>query len=201
MSTTYNALTTAVKDWCARTDSKTISYIPQFIAAAQTALDPELRITPMVKTVTYNTDTVSLDATEFMDISSVLIGGLVGTSTTLADVTALRMMVNARPETTGYDFHYAMNGNNIELVRPNAVTLTGYQKPPRLSDSVQTNAYTDGAENALLWLSLYYCAAFAKDSEAQDWQDMATAEITNLNAARDKFVKTGTAKVKRRGYF
>lgn len=202
MSTTYDQLTANIKTWCGRTDTATLNNIPQFIAAAQTALDSELTIGEMVSTVTYNTDTTAIDVSEFMEIQDVLISGLVGTSTTYADITALRQLVSARPETTGYDFHYSLSGNNIELVKPAPVTVTGTKKPTRLSAGTQTNAYTDGAENALLWLSLFYCAAFAKDEEAaQGWSTLAQGEIANLNSVRDKFNKTGTARVKRRGYF
>ncbi|EHB2442111.1 hypothetical protein JYJ56_002795, partial [Salmonella enterica] len=90
MSTTYDQLTANIKAWCGRTDSTTLNNIPQFIAAAQTALDSELTIGEMISTVAYNTDTTSIDVSEFMTIQEVLISGLVGTSTTYADITALR---------------------------------------------------------------------------------------------------------------
>lgn len=202
MSTTYDQLMADVKSFCQRTDKKTLDAIPQFITAAQTDLDGELSISEMISTVDYTADTVSVDVSEFMDIESITIGGLVGTSTTYAEITALRVLVSSRPETRGYDFHYAMNGNSVELVRANSMVVTGLKKPPRLSSGNQTNAYTEGAENALLWLSLRYCAAFVKDAAgAQSWGDMATGEVTKLNNIRDRFTKTGTAKVKRRGYF
>lgn len=202
MSTTYNDLATNIKSWSGRTDSQTINAIPQFIAAAQTKLDSELKIGAMSKTVTYNTDSVSVDMTEFMVVESVTISGLVGTATTYADITALRVALANRPELAGYDFHYATNGNSIELVKPAPLTITGYQKPPRISQGVQTNAYTDSAENALLWYSLAYCAMFSRDSDAANsWSAMADKEVQELNAIRDQFQKTGTAKVKRRGYF
>ncbi|MBZ7392390.1 hypothetical protein FMJ22_13395 [Klebsiella michiganensis] len=202
MSTTYDALTAKIKSWCKRTDSQTISAIPDFIDAAQTALNSELRIGDMIASVSFNTDSTSVDISEFLEASSVTIGGLVGTSTTFAEITALRLLVDQRPETKGYDFHYAMNGNSIELVKPNAVIVTGYQKPTPISSANQTNSYTDSAANALTWLCLHYCAAFCKDSNAaQSWFTLAESEIANLNNARDKFVKTGTAEVRRRGYF
>lgn len=201
MSTTYNDLVSNIKSWCGRTDSQTISAIHQFIAAAQTELDNGLRIGSMIANTTYNTDAVSVDVSNYLEISSVTISGLVGTATTYGDITGLRTVIARRPEISGYDFHYAMNGNNIELTRPGAVEITGYQKPPRITSANQTNAYTEGAENALLWLSLYYCAMFAKDDAAAGWQAMATAEVNNLNASREQLAKTGTAKVKRRGYF
>lgn len=202
MSTTYNDLVSNIKSWSGRTDSQTINAIPQFIAAAQTKLDSELKIGAMSKSATYNTDTTSVDVSEFMTIDSITVAGLVGTATTYADVTALRVALANRPELAGYDFHYATNGNNIELVRPAPLTITGYQKPPRISQSVQTNAYTAAAENALLWYSLAYCAMFSRDSDAANsWSAMADKEVQELNAIRDQFQKTGSAKVKRHGYF
>ncbi|WP_260863385.1 hypothetical protein [Citrobacter sp. Marseille-Q6884] len=202
MSTTYNDLVSNIKSWSGRTDSQTINAIPQFIAAAQTKLDGELKISAMSKSATYNTDTTSVDVSEFMTIDSITVAGLVGTATTYADITALRVALANRPELAGYDFHYATNGNSIELVRPAPLTITGYQKPPRISQGVQTNAYTDSAENALLWYSLAYCAMFSRDSDAANsWSAMADKEVQELNAIRDQFQKTGTAKVKRRGYF
>lgn len=201
MSTTYPALVANIKATSGRTDPQTINAIPQFINAAQSKLDSLLRIGAMIATVTYNTDETSVDASEFLTIQSVEIDGLVGTSTTFSDITGLRAFVAARPEAEGYSFHYAMHGNNIELVRPNTVTVTGFQKPPRISAAIPTNAYTDGADNALLWLSLFYLGVFARDEMANNWQEMANEEITSLNNTYDQFAKTGTAKVKRRGYF
>lgn len=199
MSTTYDDLVKNIKATSGRTDSQTINAIPQFIAAAETKLDSLLRVGTMVSSVTYNTDSVSVDASEFMIIQSVAVGELVGTATTYAEVTALRQLLANRPETAGYDFHFAMNGNNIELVKPRPVTITGYQKPQRINATKQTNAYTEGAENALLWLSLFYCANFCRDEAATNWQALALEEIDSLNAVRDQFSKTGTAKVKRHG--
>lgn len=201
MSTTYNDLVSNIKTWCGRTDSQTINAIPQFIAAAQTALDNGLRIGSMIVTTDYAAEALSVDVSSYLEISSVTIAGLVGTSTTYGDITGLRAAINRRPEISGYDFHYAMNGNAIELVKPGAVEITGYQKPLRITSANQTNAYTDGAENALLWLSLYYCGMFSKDDAAAGWQQMAEAEINNLNNSREQLAKTGTAKVKRNGYF
>ncbi|WP_333498541.1 phage adaptor protein [Kluyvera sp. CHPC 1.2972] len=201
MSTTYNDLVSNIKTWCGRTDSQTINAIPQFIAAAQTALDNGLRIGSMIVTTDYAADALSVDVSDYLEISSVTIAGLVGTSTTYGDITGLRAVINQRPEISGYDFHYAMNGNAIELVKPGAVEVTGYQKPTRITSANQTNAYTDGAENALLWLSLYYCGMFSKDDAAASWQQMAEAEINNLNNSRQQLAKTGTAKRKRHGYF
>ncbi|XUA17740.1 phage adaptor protein [Citrobacter sp. OP27] len=201
MSTTYDNILAAVKATSGRTDSQTINAMPQFIAAAQTKLDSLLRVGSMSSKVTYNTDDVSVDASEFLKIESVTIGGLVGTATTYTKITALRKLVESRPETAGYDFHYAMNGNDIELVKPNTVLVTGYKKPPRISSTVQTNAYTEGAENAILWLALFYCANFCRDEGAGNWQALATDEVDTLNATRDQFSKTGTAKVKRHGGF
>ncbi|HGW6103715.1 TPA: hypothetical protein ACNIQM_001843 [Citrobacter werkmanii] len=202
MSTTYNDLVSNIKSWSGRTDSQTINAIPQFIAAAQTKLDSELKIGAMSKTTNYPASSVSVDVSEFQSIEDVTINDLDGTATTYSEVKALRKALANRPELAGYDFHYATNGNNIELVRPALLTITGYQKPPRISQGVQTNAYTAAAENALLWYSLAYCAMFSRDSDAANsWSAMADKEVEELNAIRDQFQKTGTAKVKRRGYF
>lgn len=202
MSTTYDDLVTNIKSYSARTDSATLAAIPQFIAAAQTMLDNELRVGEMITTVTHPADTITVDASDFLAIESITIAGLVGTTTTYADITGLRHMLNLRPETCGYDFHYAMNGNAIELVKPGEVAITGYQKPPRLSSTTQTNAYTAGAENALLWLALGYLCTFVRDIDgAQSWSQMASNEVGNLNNSREEFLRTGTAGVKRRGYF
>lgn len=203
MSTNYDTLVANIKSYSGRTDPQTQNAIPQFIAAAQTKLDSELRTGEMIATATYPADSTSVDASDFIQIESITINGLVGTTTNYADITGLRHLVCSRPDTSwGYDFHYAMNGNNIELVRPGEVAITGYQKPPRLSSNVQTNAYTDGAENALLWLALGYLCTFTRDEGgAQSWSQMASAEVTSLNSTRDTFRKTGTAKVKKHGYF
>ncbi|MDK9586726.1 phage adaptor protein [Lelliottia wanjuensis] len=202
MSTTYSNLVTAIKAYSGRTDSQTINAIPQFIAAAQTKLDSELRIGTMSSTTEYPADSTRLDASSFITIETVLIGGLVGTLTTMADITALRKVTADRPEIAGYDFHYSMNGNSIELVKPNEVEITGYQKPLRISDANQTNAYTDGAENALLWYSLGYLGVFARDNDAAgSWSAMAESEVETLNATREQFQLTGAAKVKKNGGF
>ncbi|MGB7801019.1 phage adaptor protein [Buttiauxella sp.] len=185
MSTTYTKLVEAVKGFANRTDTKTIAAIPMFIAAAQTRLDGEMRIPLMTRTTTHDAAGLSISL-DVMEIETVVIGGLVSSLMPYDSVLRRRIA----------DFNssnvYAINGNSIELVAPAQVIVTGYQKPPRLSDAVQTNAYTDHAENALLWQSLVFLSVFTKDTKgANGYQSLADAEIANINAAFDKF-KSGS---------
>ncbi len=147
---TYNDLKTAVQTWGKRTDSATISAIPQFIQAAQNKLDTILLIPQMLETKNYTAvDSFPLD---FLKTDVVLIGELVAVAVPL-DVVMLRREVDCLSDNAPV---YAVNGDTAVMVQAADVSVTGYQKPPRLSDAVQTNAYTEGAFNALLWLALAY---------------------------------------------
>lgn len=197
MSTTYNDLKASIQSYGKRTDAATISAIPQFIQSAQAKLDTVLRIPAMLATKDYTAvDTVPM---ELMKIDSVLINGVVGLMMPLETV-LLRRASNCPDHMTPI---YAVSGSNILLVVPSDVSVTGYQQPPRLSDSVQTNAYTKGAENAILWQSLIYLAVFARDSKAaQSWASMANDEVTALNTAADEYESaSGVLSVPRKRYF
>lgn len=182
MSTTYADLKTNIKSYSGRTDSGTISAIPQFITAAQAKLDSVLRIPQMLATKDYSAvDTFPM---ELLKIDSILIGGNQGYMMPIETVLLRR-------ESKCVDLStpiYAVNGTNILLVSPSDVSVTGYQKPQRLSDSYQTNAYTEGAENAILWLSLHYLGVFTRDEEAaKGWLSMAQDDVTALNEAAEEY--------------
>lgn len=182
MSTTYNDLVSNIKSWCGRTDSQTINAIPQFIAAAQTDLDATLRIAEMIATTTASGLSIPMT---MLKIDTVLIGGAEGKMMPISFVMAARAA--EQKELTAY----AVMGNSLELVAESDVSVIGYQKPPRITSANQTNAYTEGAENALLWISLYYCSMFAKDEAAEEWRSMAAAEVGNLNAAHEAYQLAG----------
>lgn len=182
MSTTYNDLVSNIKAWCGRTDSQTINAIPQFIAAAQTDLDATLRIAEMITTTTASG--ISIPMT-MLKIDTVLIGGVEGR------MMPISFVMEARKAAQKELIAYAVMGNSLELVAESDVSVIGYQKPPRITSANQTNAYTEGSENALLWLSLYYCAMFAKDEAAGGWQSMAADEVGNLNAAHEAYQIAG----------
>lgn len=197
MATTYKDLKANVQAWGKRTDSATISAIPQFIQAAQADFDAGLRIPQMITTKSYTAvDTIPI---EFAQTETVIIGGSVALLVPLESV----MLRRATKCTDASTPIYAVNGNNMILVAPDDVSVTGYLLPPRLSDSVQTNAYSTGAENAILLQSLYYLAVFARDAAAaKSWLAMATAEVEALNAAAEKFDSvTGVASMKHERYF
>lgn len=183
MPTTYADLKTAVQTWGKRTDSATISAIPQFIQAAQNKLDSLLRIPQMLETKEYSgVDTFPLD---FLQTETVLIGDIEGVAVPLQTV----LLRRAADCLDGSAPIYAVKGASALLVAPADVSVTGYQKPPRLSDSVQDNAYTTGAFSALLWLSLYYMGVFAKDkSMASSYMELASTEISDLNNASDEYL-------------
>lgn len=183
---TYNDLKTAVQTWGKRTDSATISAIPQFIQAAQNKLDTILLIPQMLETKNYTAvDSFPLD---FLKTDVVLIGELVAVAVPL-DVVMLRREVDCLSDNAPV---YAVNGDTAVMVQAADVSVTGYQKPPRLSDAVQTNAYTEGAFNALLWLALAYMGIFAKDKQMTTaYNEMANEEIADLNAASDAYLSAG----------
>jgi hypothetical protein len=187
MAQDYDQLKKDIKSMSGRTDSDTINSIPSFIEAAQTQLDSVLRIPAMMSSETYEKDGLTLPLS-YMSIDNVVIGTYEAVMFPLADVLAKRRINN----NSAFSMYYAVNGNNIELVIPEAVTVTGYEKPPRLSNGNQTNAYTTGAYNAILWASLSFLGVFTRDTEAaQSWGALAEREIQNLNDARDSFHTAG----------
>ena len=198
MSTTYTDLVNNIKSFSGRTDPQTINAIPTFIAAAQTELDSTLRIPSMLDTVTTAPAELTVPMT-LLEIQSVVIGEVAGILHPYADVIAKRKISTRLP----YSTIYAVNGASIELVEPAELIVTGYEKPDRISQSVATNAYTAGAENALLWLSLKYLGVFSRDSKAaQAWGEMGAEEVSNLNAAAERFLSaTGASNEWQRRYF
>lgn len=187
MAKDYDQLTKDIKSMSGRTDAETLSAIPSFIDAAQTKLDSLLRIAPMISTETYEAFGESLQL-PFMEIDNVIIGSFEGVMFPLSDVLVKRRLNDNR----AFTMYYAVNGNNIELVAPADVTITGYEQPPRLSKTVQTNAYTTGAYNALLWAALGYLGVFIRDAEmAQSWSALAEQEIANLNDAFGRYKSAG----------
>lgn len=183
MSTTYTELSNSIKSYSGRTDTATINAIPMFIGSAQTKLDSVLRIPQMLETQTIQADGVSVPM-PFMETESVVIGEFEGVMHPYADVLAKRKVSTRLP----YTMIYGVCGNNLELVEPADLIVTGYSQPTRLSQSVQTNAYTANAENAILFASLAYLGVFVRDAKAaQAWGEMADMEVENINAAFSRF--------------
>lgn len=181
MSTTYQALIDAVKSMSGRTDQKTISNIPAFITAAQTKLDGRLRVRGMIETRTYTATGLTVPL-EFLGLDSVVMNERMGAVVNLANVTRARS-IQLTTNDQGRAI-YALSGQNIELPYSCDLIVTGYIKPPRLSESTPTNAYTEHAENALLWHSLSYLGVFTRDAKAaQAWGALATEEVDTLNTA------------------
>lgn len=181
MSTTYQQLINAVKGFSGRTDAKTLDQIPAFIAAAQTKLDGDLRVPSMTQVKSYDDHGLSI-ANEFMEIETVIIGERLGV------LMPLEHILKARKLAVDESRAYALTGNTIELASLEPVIVTGFQKPQRLSEQQPTNAYTEHAENALLWQSLAFLGVFARDAKAaQSWGGMASAEIDNINMQYEKY--------------
>lgn len=203
MSTTYDDLVSNIKTYSGRTDSGTLNSIPQFIAAAQSKLDATLRIAEMIATQVFPAAGTTTPPITMLETESVVIGDLEGALTPLADVMKIRKFASTAPSFRAQYYNcYTMNGNSLELVTPQEVTITGYQKPPRISTSLQTNAYTQGAENALLWLSLGYLSMFVQDTDtAKSWSAMAENEIDSLNEAHSAYQMIGTVEAQKHEYF
>jgi len=179
MSTTYAQLKEAVKMLSGVTDSKTINLIPTFIRTAETKLDGDLRSQAMTATKTYPADGLTVPV-ELMSVDAVIIDGMDATLASRADVLQARRLDVRNPTI------YAVVGNEYWLVAPAAVVVVGYQKPPRLSDATQTNAYTTDAENALLFQSLAYLNVYRKNpKDANANQSLANTEINNVNAQHE----------------
>lgn len=197
MSTTYDDLVKNIKATSGRTDSQTINAIPQFIAAAQSKLDSELRIAEMLVTTTYPADELAVTPVETLEMVSVIIDGIDAHQTTLAEIIRLRRAAGGEPLNV-----FAMNGKQIELVAPAEVVITAFARPPRITQSNPTNSYTEGAENALLWLSLSYLGVFARDSEATNaWMQLANSEIELSNESYRMFATSAKLHGAQNGYF
>lgn len=200
MSTNYNDLITAIKSYSGRTDAATTKAIPGFIAQAQSKLDGVLRIAEMMQTVNFAKDKTTVSPISLLQIDSVIIGEFEGHLTTFADVLAQRKLAAARLPVL--PTLYTQNGTALELVLPSDVTVSGFKKPPRLSSSVPTNAYTDAAENALLFYSLTYLGVYSRDSDgAKSWQAMADQEVDILNEAYHAYSQAGNIEAVNNGYF
>lgn len=188
MSTNYQKLVADIKAYSGRTDTATISAIPIFIAAAQTKLDAVLRIPAMLKTI--NTPDAALSTPlEVMQIESLLLDYSAAEIRPYAEILAGRKMRHLSDYQRAI---YAINGTSIELVTSADIVLTGYAKPPALSEQAPENAYTKGAENALMWYALSYLGVFARDTKAaQAWAALASTETETLNVAAEEY-KSGT---------
>lgn len=187
MANTYDDLVKQIKALSGRTDTETINAIPSFIDAAQTKLDSIMRIAGMMSRQDYQKDGLTVPI-PFMELDNVIIGSFEGVMFPLADVLVKRRLNDSR----AFSMYYAVNGNNIELVSPADVSITGYEQPPRLSTGTQSNAYTLEAYNALLWTALSYLGVFTRDSEmAQSWAALAESEITNVNEAYGRYKSAG----------
>lgn len=197
MSTTYNKLIAEIRLYSGRTDTEVVVAIPQFVAAAQAKLDSELRIAEMIGTQTIKASTLTITPVNVLELISVITGDYEAHQTTLAEVLRMR----------GFDINpphhvFAMNGKNIELITPTDVTITAFQTPPRINQDKQTNAYTDGAENALLWLALSYLGVFARDAEmTQSWAQLASNEIERLNDSYQAYAVSGAIQEHNNEYF
>lgn len=187
MARDFNQLKKDVQAMAGRTDPETIKAIPGFIEAAQTRLDSILRIGSMVSLYTTEEAALSVEM-PFMEIDNVIIGGYEAVMFPLADVLAKRAITNNQ----AFYLYYAVNGNNIELTSPQNLSVTGYERPPRLSTQTPTNAYTDGAYNALMWAALSFLGVFVRDSEmAQSWGALSDQEVENLNEAYGRYKSAG----------
>lgn len=181
MPTTYNALKKAVQDFSGRTDQRTISKIPQFITAAQTHLDGNLRVPSMTQEKHVNVGPELSHLNRVMQLELVMIDGEVGVLMPYEEIVKRRHIAD-------HSRAYAMVGNYIQVVQPCALDVVGWVKPARLSDTIQENAYTKEAENALLWQALSALGVFARDAKAaQSWAQLAETEINNLNAQYEKY--------------
>ncbi|GDX06340.1 hypothetical protein [Buttiauxella sp. A111] len=180
MPTTYAELKKAVQAFSGRTDQKTLAQIPAFIRAAETHLDGNLRVPSMTVTKQVNADGLSIPLT-IMELEQVLINGQVGLLMGYDEIVQRRLLVDESRA-------YAIVGANMEIVAPALIDLTGWNKPQRLADMQQENAYTKEAENALLWQALSVLGVFTRDSKAaQAWAGLAATEISNLNMQFEKF--------------
>lgn len=197
MSTNYTSLVNNIKSTSGRTDAATIAAIPQFIAAAQAKLDNRLRIAEMLVETTYPADALSVPLVSVLELSRVTIAGSVAHQTTLTEVIRLRHVDTTEPLNL-----YAMEGKALELIVSAEMKVNAFEKPLRISQTNQTNAYTDGAENALLWLSLSYLGVFARDSDAtQAWMQLANNEIDDLNESYQAYAVGGAYSGVRHEYF
>lgn len=197
MSTTYSQLKEAVKALSGVTDAKTINLIPLFIRSAETSLAGNLRSQGMTVTKRYPEGGLTVPI-ELTAVDAVMLDGVDARLVTRQDVLAARKLDALRPAI------YAVVGVEYWLVEPAEVTIVGYQSPPNLSDTNQTNAFTQDAENALLFQSLAYLCVHRRDSKgANVYQAQANSEMADVNARHEEQQKaTGVDNdVKRKSYF
>jgi hypothetical protein len=153
----FNDLKTTVANYLGRSDLTSV--IPDFITLAEIRLSRQLRLRQMMTlatlTTTGGTSTVSLPS-DFLSIRDLYIDQ--NPRQSLSYLSPSSFTRDARATESGLPVFYTQRGSELELAPiPDTnytVKILYYAKPAALSDSNQTNIFTDNCIDALLYGSL-----------------------------------------------
>jgi hypothetical protein len=153
----FNDLKTTVANYLGRSDLTSV--IPDFITLAEIRLSRQLRLRQMMTlatlTTTGGTSTVSLPS-DFLSIRDLYIDQ--NPRQSLSYLSPSSFTRDARATESGLPVFYTQRGSDLELAPiPDTnytVKILYYAKPAALSDSNQTNIFTDNCIDALLYGSL-----------------------------------------------
>jgi hypothetical protein len=184
---TYNDLKTQVASYLGRTDLT--NQIPGFVEFAEIRLSRELRIREMAKTnvltCTPGTETVSFPS-DFLAVRDIYIIG--NPRTPLTYNSPAMFSRAARGDDSGVPLFYTLYNKTAELApAPDSnyqIKLTYYFRPEKLSDSNQTNEFSEVCPDALLYASLAEAEPYLmNDARVQLWASLYDRAVQNLNVS------------------
>ena len=175
---TYADCQTGVASWL---DADDTSQVPLFIELAELELQKDLRLREMVTTKTSLVDSdqqITLPA-DFIQVKRLKIDGHFGT------LRQENWDYVDELTTTGTPIYFAIQGTQLKIGpggSDETVRLTYWQKPTPLSDSNDTNVFTDYAAEALLYQSIMQGLKWLiEDERLPHWQSRYDAAVFKLN--------------------
>lgn len=194
---TYAGLKASIKSWLKRGDLD--STIPDFIALSELHLARDLRLWGMETTATLSTVSAAANIPADMLEASRLAVLVAGQMRPLLYVSAFQF--SNTQEYTGNPANYTtLNGQFVVSPQPvdgTALYLTYFAKPAALSDTNQTNLWTQVASDALLYGALVEAFLFIKDeNRATLWQQKYTDAVGKVQDTDERSQSAGPMRIK-----
>lgn len=201
---TYTSLVSDIKTYAERTDSPFVTQVPRFIMLAENRLASEVRGLGVQRYVTGSLTTTTLAKPERWRETI---------SFRIVTSTGNKFLQNRSPDycrafdsgTTGVPRFYSDYGYEHFLVvpSPNAVypfELAYYERPEPLSETNQTNWFTQYAPQLLLYASLLEAQPFLKRPERiQEFQGLYDRAVQGIAQETNRQVNSDRAGTQRNG--
>lgn len=188
--TNYSDLQTTIASYLARSDLTAM--IPDFIRLAETRLRRELRIRQMLKVVTTTAtagdSTVELPS-DFLQMRDLHLQ--TNPVTTLEYQSPSALFRNSRTTDSGLPHQYTVLAQEFQLspVPDSNYTLSMlyYAKPEQLSNTTQTNAFTNICPDLLLYGALGEAEPYLmNDARLQTWASLYDRGVNALTVSDDQ---------------